>query len=807
MWAHPLSIPLFSAMAGLVAAYRWGIFPSPLLLTILAPLLLVCVFRGNRGLFLAVTGLSFFVWGGASLKPYLEPEFAADSVANLANDEYRTIDGIIDERPQWKEEGGKICLRAVRLVSPRKSTGISGRILLHVGAGRGELLTGDLVRFRTRLVRPRNFGVPGEFDYERYLACRRIYATGFVKSPDSVFLLRRGLARPLGRSMDRLALNLGKRIGRTVPGGEGAVLQALLLGDMGGVPAQLRDLYTRTGVNHILSISGFHVGVIAFFIYHLALFCARTSRFLLLRPNLRRLILVGTIPFLLFYLFLSGAAPATVRSVIMISAYLSALLLERESDPVHSLMLAALLILGCSPATLFDISFQLSFSALWGILVLTPLLMSPFTGTTGIPRKLLLFLAASLAAISSTLIPVSYYFHRTTLTGLVANFIIVPLLGYGAVVLGFTAMMSGFVSRWTVQVLLQAAGFLVWESHRIMGVLAVLPDLPAWKTDGLDYFLAFLALLLVTFTARGMRILMCCCLLVIFAAHRFIPVETGVGRLRIDFFSVGHGESTLIGFPDGRTMLIDGGGSPRKRGFDPGERLLAPALWKRGIRRLDYVVLSHPHPDHLNGLLFLARNFPIGEFWESGAGAGTGIDEYGALMDTLKAGGVPVHRIEAGSVLRVGPVRFEILAPALSEPASAQNGPPDPNDSSLVFRLVLNDFAMLFTGDIGAPAERRLLGKSSAIRCTVLKIPHHGSRFSSTDGFLEAAAPAAALVSAGYGNRFGLPAQETLDRISGHGATIFRTDLDGTVTVVCGNGEWEIRTFRHGGSFRNGHFD
>ncbi|MEA5115906.1 MAG: DNA internalization-related competence protein ComEC/Rec2 [Geobacteraceae bacterium] len=799
MWAHPLAIPLFSAMVGLVAAYQWEIFPSPLLLIPLLLLLLVCVFAGNRFLFLVAASLCFFVWGEASLKPYLEPDFTAESVVNLADDEYRTIDGIIDERPQWKDGGGKVYLQVVRLVLPGKTVRVTGRMLLYVSEGRGDFLTGDLVRFRTRLSRPRNFGVPGEFDYERYLACRQVHVTGFVKSPASIVLLRRGLAYLLGRSMDRLALGLGNRIGQVLPGEEGAVMRALLLGDMGGVPAGLRDLYTRTGVNHILSISGFHVGVIAFFIFHLALYCARCSRFLLLRANLRSAVLLGTVPFLVFYLFLSGAAPATVRSVIMITAYMAALLLEREVDPIHSLMLAAFLILGCSPPTLFDISFQLSFLALWGILVLTPLLMAPFRRVTGIPRKLLLFLMASLAATAATLIPVSFHFHRTTLTGLIANFIIVPLLGYGAVVLGFSAMVCDFLSGSLARVLLLAAGYLVRASHGVMGVLARLPTLPAWKTGYADYFLSFLALLVITFTDRGKRISLCCCVLALFAALGIVSTEPEAGKLKIDFFSVGHGESTLVSFPDGRKMLVDGGGSTRKGGYDPGERLLAPALWKMGIRKLDYLVLTHPHPDHLNGLLFVVRNFSIGEFWENGAKAD--IEEYGMLKASLMAKGVPVRRISGQRVLHVGAVRLETLAPAPSDMISTFHGLPDLNDTSIVFRLVMDDFAVLFTGDIGLQTERRLSGTGSAIRCTVLKVPHHGSRFSSSSAFLDAASPKVALLGVGYGNRFGLPARETLERIRSHNATIFRTDLDGTVSIVYCNGKWEVTTFR-----QNRHF-
>jgi len=800
MWAHPLLNPLFSAMSGLVAAYLWGVFPSQFLLVPLALILLLCVFREGRYLFHIVVSLAFFIWGAASLKPYLAPEFAADSVVHLADGPTCTIDGIIDERPQWKDGGGKLYLRTVRLLLPRMQVRLSGRILLHVGAGRGEFLTGDLVRVRTRFSRPRNFGVPGEFDYERYLACRRVYVTGFVKSSADLLLLRRGLAHHLGRSMDRLALDLGNRIGQALPGKEGAVMRALLLGDMGGVSAELRNLYTVTGVNHILSISGFHVGVIAFFFFHLALWCARCSRYLLLRTGLRRALLMGTIPFLLFYLFLSGAAPATLRSVIMITVYMAALLLEREVDPVHSLMLAALLILGCSPATLFDISFQLSFLALWGILVLTPLLMAPFGGITGLPRKLLTFLMVSLAATAATMIPVSFHFHRTTLTGLVANFVVVPLLGYGAVVLGFSAMMCDFISHSGARALFIAAGWLVSACHRIMDVLATLPTLPVWKTDRLDFFLSVLALLVVTFTGRRTRVVLCCCVLALFAAPRVLSTEPDTDKLRIDFFSVGHGESTLISFPDGRKMLVDGGGSHRSGGFDPGERLLAPALWLRGIRKLDYLVLTHPHPDHLNGLIFVARNFSIGEFWESGIDVP--IEEYRLLKAVLAEQRVPVRRVNCSTgAMRIGPVRIEPLAPASSDMVPGSRGSVDLNDTSIVFRLVMDDFSVLFTGDIGRPTERRLAGTPSVVRCDVLKVPHHGSRFSSSADFLAAASPAVAVIGVGYGNRFGLPSRETLDRIRRAGAAIFRTDLDGTVTVVYGNGARGVATFRETGHF------
>ena len=245
-------------------------------------------------------------------------EFSADSIVRFAGEEPLLIEGIIDARPEWQEAGGRIYLRVVRIFRDNSQIRVSDRILLFVGEGRANLATGDLVRFVSRVSRPRNFGIPGEFDYERYLAFQKVYATAYSRTAAELVLIRQGVANSLQNRMDRIAADLGKRIGRLLPTEEGAVLRALLLGESRLVPTSTRDLYARTGVNHILSISGFHVGVIAFCFYSLVFCAARCSQFLLLRAHPRRTLLILTIPLLFFYLFLTGGAPATLRSVIMI---------------------------------------------------------------------------------------------------------------------------------------------------------------------------------------------------------------------------------------------------------------------------------------------------------------------------------------------------------------------------------------------------------------------------------------------------------------------------------------------------------
>ena len=526
-------------------------------------------------------------------------------------------------------------------------------------------------------------------------------------------------------------------------------------------------------------------GVIAFFIFQVLMIAAKRSRFLLLHFHLRRLILLLTFPLIIFYLFLSGAAPATTRSVIMIGAYILALVVERETDPINSLLLAATFILALTPPALFDLSFQLSFLAFWGIVVLTPAFIAPFGAVKeGMARKLLLFFMASAGATAATLLPVAYYFHRVSATGLISNFFIVPLMGYGAVVLGFAA----FPFVWTVPLaakyLLLAAAYLVTLSNMIIALLDKIPTLPAMNPGRLDLLLFYLLLVAFTFIRPKKGRAACCGILTLFlTVSAFCPPPNDAGKLSIMFFSVGQGESTLITFPDGSRMLVDGGGNAREGAQDVGERLLAPALWRLGVKKIDYMVLSHPHPDHVQGLRFIAANFPVGEFWE-GIGP-VGSRDHAELLRLLFERQVPIRKLDrATTPIVVGGAAIEPLWPSAGRHLQSPPEDADLNDESLVFRLVYGRFSMLFTGDIGFEAEDRLVLHPERLKCSLLKVPHHGSRYSSSAPFLAASAPRIALISAGYRNSFHLPAEETLDNLNDIGTKVYRTDLDGTIRVV-----------------------
>jgi competence protein ComEC len=267
------------------------------------------------------------------------------------------------------------------------------------------------------------------------------------------------------------------------------------------------------------------------------------------------------------------------------------------------------------------------------------------------------------------------------------------------------------------------------------------------------------------------------------------------GRLHVTMLSVGQGESILIRLPDGSTMLVDGGGYLHDTGRDFGQRTLGPALWKSGVHRIDRLVLTHSHPDHIGGMPFVAGNFPVGEFWEPVPG-GVG-EQYDRLRAVLAGQHIPQRLLGAGdAVTMAGGVRMAVLSPQRdSARRGLTSGDMAMNEDSLVFRLTYGSFSMLFTGDAGFQAEERILAdRGTDLTSTVLKVGHHGSGYSTSDRLLGRVAPRVALISAGNGNSFGLPSQRTLRELDKRGIRTFRTDRDGTVEVVSDGSSWSVST-------------
>lgn len=788
---RPLLIPCLALSAGIALA---GIYAFSLPLVAVAALfscLVISCFIHHRLPMEISVFLFLFSWGTFALSLWTKPPSAPNSIQNFAGPEARTIEGFIRSRPVVigapTGNSGSFILDVTRLISDGHPIPTTGSLMIYVRSGEVPMGRGDLVRLVTKISIPHRLGLPGEFDFALFLAFQGVVATGSIATSDDIVLIRGATRDVVLAGIDRQARRLGELIRGYFPDVRvSSVLTALLIGEQKRIPRELSDAYTRAGVSHILSISGFHVGIIAFFMVQLLLFIATRFEWLALRFNLRRVMLLPALPAMFLYLLLTGVAPATARSVIMLGVFVAALYAERENDPVNALLMAAFLLLAIDPTSLFDISFQLSFLALWGMIVITPPVMKCFSFVrSGWPRSLLRFTVSSCAASAATAVPVLFVFNQASFNGIISNFLIIPMLGYGAVLTGFCGLVLTTINVSLAHSLLWIAGKLVTVSNWLIIRLADLPTLSFHGITRLD-MLAFLILMcLATFIRSGRMKNMLCVMVpsLAVAVHLVTPLPAD-GRLHITMLSVGQAESILVRFPEGSTMLVDGGGYLFDTGRDFGERILAPALFRLGVRRIDYMVMTHSHPDHNGGLPYVAGILTVGEFWEPAPG-GNG-ELYDQLRRALAAHRTPGRLLAAGDVIKLpGGVSLKVFSPPGNISRSRVEGADtDMNEQSLVFRLVHGNICCLFTADAGLETEQRILKAGVLTPVTVLKVGHHGSRFSTSEKFLDRVSPRFALISAGYGNNFGLPDRSTLAMLRKRGIVTYRTDLDGTIDVI-----------------------
>lgn len=786
---RPLFLPFLAFSFGLYLSDSFRIIlPLSAVAALSACLVLACLLRDRRPFNLFIP-LFFLVCGLRALAPWHAGVLSQETF--LSSLPVR-IEGVVVSRPSVAEDGGSFVLQVDRIVHPSGSLRPANTTMqVFVSSGGISLRRGDRILLSSRITAPHLLGLPGEFDYGRYLAYGGISAVGRVESSDEIVILQEGTRYSFLREFDLVA----RRLGEVIRDGQAdndasAVLCALLLGDQKRISESLAAAYTRAGVNHILSVSGFHVGIIAFFLVQSALLVLTRIERIALAFNLRRTVLLMALPVMVIYLLLTGAAPATARSVIMLAALVLALYAERETDPLNTLLFSAMLLLCLHPPGLFDPSFQLSFLAMWGIVVLVPVVMERCNGiSNGLVHTIVQFTATSCAASLVTMVPVLFLFNQASLNGILTNFLIVPLLGYGAVIAGFCALPLAFIWMPACHLLLWPAGMMVKGGNALVLLFSHLPVISFSGITRLDMFLFLAALTALSFMCPSRIRTVLCCMMPICAVAIHLKTPSGEeGMLRLTMLSVGQAESMLIRLPDGKTMLVDGGGYLHETGRDFGERVVVPALRTLGVRRIDWLVLTHGHPDHCGGMPFLIMNMPVGEFWFAGSAPAISQE----LKTSLVSRSIPQRNLIAGTSVRIGSnVIVEILAP--SAPSSEEHM--DLNDESLIIRLVYGGVKLLLTADAGMAAEEKLLRRNAPLQATLLKVGHHGSRHATSDDFLERVMPKVALISAGRDNRFGLPSRQTLERLRLHGIPVFRTDLDGTIDFITDGRGWRVETY------------
>jgi competence protein ComEC len=517
---------------------------------------------------------------------------------------------------------------------------------------------------------------------------------------------------------------------------------------------------------------------------------------------------LAAFPVALAYGLLTGMALPALRATLMLAVFTLALVVQREKDLCNSLLLAALLILSIYPEALFAASFQLSFIGVASLILILPVVPLPHRllpqdgeheRLPRLVRRFYQFICGSLVIFLFTAPVVLYHFHRLTTLGIPSNLLAVP-------VVAFLVLPAGLLAVFLLPLSLSLAGFfLTLGSLGLNLVIALSAKLGSltwatfWPGSPRAWQVALVYLLLVLPWARIRRwwcfSLMAVCSLILITSWS-IPnlFRSTKSLLRVTFLDVSQGNSAVVELLGDSIMLIDGGGF-HSTSFDLGRYVLAPYLWHRRISRLDTMVLSHPHPDHYQGLAFVARHFPVKQFWHSNVSPKD--PNIRSLIATLAAKKVVfMSPKELTLKQNINGVAVQVLHPPTDYPGSSRTlTDKEINNLSLVVRLEYKDVAFLFPGDIEKETEYELAKLPHLEPVDVLLVPHHGSRTSSTIPFLQRLKPQIAIFSVGFDNRFHLPAYKIRQRYDALGIRTYRTDRDGAITVTTDGHKIEVETF------------
>jgi competence protein ComEC len=755
---------------------------------------------GWKGIGTVLFPVIFILIGAILMNQCARPQIPLNHISNLMKDKPLNIQGTLYTPPQLRKDRLKLYIKAERVYSKEGYINVTGKLILTVSDTKTDLKYGDRIRFISRLRSPRNFYNPGSFDYSRYLAYKGIFAIGHLKDCSYIARIGQGDSNGLWKTVEVLRDKIRDFIDNEVELPNRGIIKALILGEKGEIPDSIRDNFIASGVAHILAISGLHLGFIAMVSFFFAKWILRFSERLMLSSDINKIAAMVTVFPVLFYAFVSGFGVSTFRATIMIMAFLIAIIIDRQRDMYNTLALAAFIILVISPSAIFDVSFQLSFTSVLAILYLVPkfldyfswipsLSFKPYPYVTGVISKYIgLLVLVSIAATLGTAPIAAYYFHRVAPLGFISNIAVVPIVGFIVIPIGLLIAIMVFILPSLAALLIDLESAIIGFIVYIVNFFSQIPGSSFWVSTPtvIEICLFYLFVVFIFNTKRYKTPRYIAAVLLVLILSDFLYwnyTKKFNSNLQVTFLSVGQGDCAVIELPKGKRMIIDGGGFYNDS-YDTGKNILAPFLWKKKIKRIDYLILSHPHPDHLGGLRFIAKNFKVKEIWTNGQSAD--VKSYDELMGIIDDKGIKeiVMNFQTRSQ-DINGVRVDIYSPKVPLfYGKAFNLHSTMNNNSLVVKLTYKDVSFLFTGDIEEEAERRLANLGSQLKSTVIKVPHHGSTTSSTKDFLKWVRPSYAVFCVGYKNRFGFPKKAVVERYKRLDCKSYRTDTDGAITMI-----------------------
>ncbi len=734
-----------------------------------------------------------------------KPTDPSSGIAALNDGESVTFRALVVDEPDdnGRYVSTRVAMRAVEEDGAWQP--VDGGVLLHEAATVDHKY-GDLLEVAGKLQTP---PVLPNFDYRQYLARQGISSIAYYPE---VTVEATGQGNAAWAAIHRLRRDLSSALAGALPEPQASLAQGILLGERSALPQDLKDDLNATSTSHIIALSGYNVTLLAGLVI---------GAFAWLVGRRRAAILA--LAAIAGYTLLTGASPSLVRAAIMGTLYLTATLLGRPNSGLVSLLVAAAVMAGLKPDVVRDVSFQLSFGATAGLIVLVPLMREridaaservtwlPEPPRRGVASALYEIAIVTAAASIATLPLIALHFQRISLVSLPANLLVLPAFPYILLSSTFVAVV-GLASP----PLAEVAGYFAWlglsymiATVRLMAavpfaslevrrfnmemcaasylLLAALCWLLSRRRPGEEALrrlwrpvgrvLAVPARPLGGVPAAWLATGLALPALLTWMAVLSSPDSrlAGVfaapdGRLTVEVFDVGQGDAVLIRTPDGQKLLVDGGPDGQVIEQELGEAL---PFWDR---KLDMVLLTHPDSDHLSGLLSVVERYDVERVAAAPIEAETGLAT--AWQDLIDEKGVPYEEVAAGGWVDLGRgASLRILGPP-EQPLTGTSA--DTNNNSLVLKLTWGDVSFLLTGDVEAAGEAALLEDRADLRATVLMVAHHGSAYSTSQALLDAVRPVVSVISVGADNDFGHPAASTLEHLDD--TIVYRTDQQGDVT-------------------------
>lgn len=709
----------------------------------------------------------------------------ANHIANFMEDKKSTIICTVLDKEYYPNQD-KISFRVKVSQIERGDFSIrtQGLILVNTYLDDCPYEYGDVLKIKGKLEKPlgqKNFG---EFDYELYLAREKVFTylniwqekdIQKIGEDDSNFLVSFSLS-----ARDKI-----KEITKqTLPPPYNYLLVGMLLGEKSFIPSHLKEIFAEAGIMHILAVSGLHVGIIAMALLALLSMLKLPKKF-----KLFTLILI-----LITYASITGFRPSVLRATIMFILLIGGKLINRSRNLNISLFFAAFLILLLNPLILYDAGFLLSFIVTFFIINLSPILQRLFS-------KIVVWIKNPLAVSTAAwvgIFPLSaYFFSKVSIISIISNIFIIPLTGI-AVILGFITFFIGLVS-------ISLAGLFANLNYLVLNLITLIAKSfsslpfafiyvaqPSVMLIILYYLTVFFIIeifykktLSPKIKKKAILIVLSVTLLII-VVQVFYPAD----NLKVNFINVGEGDCILIEAPNKINILIDGGGTPQSD-FDVGNKIVIPYLRRKGINEIDLLILTHPHLDHLEGLLPILKEFKVDMVLDSGLLCDS--SEYKEFISLILEKGVSYHKAKAGdNFIFSNNLEIFLLNPLYDSDFYEES---DFNNASIVVKLFYKNADFLFTGDIEEAAEKKLLVWQNILQSDILKVAHHGSSTSTNLEFLDKVNPNIAVITVGK-NHFGHPSQKIIERLKDKNIQIYRTDEDGTVIIRTNGQEYWIRTLK-----------